>query len=213
MNRRHLTLALVSGSLFSTTGWAQQRSFTQGTDYLELRQRVATEAPAGQVEVIEFFWYSCSHCFQFEPQFAQWHKAPPKGVVVKRVPIAFREDFAPQQRLYYTLEALGLVEKLHGAVFNTIHVQKKPLKTDAEILSWISQQTGVDAAKFQQTYQSFGVAAKVRRATQLQNEYHIEGVPSFGIAGRFYTDGSMAGGMSRALQVVESLAARALSSR
>jgi len=125
MNRRHLTLALVSGSLFSTTGWAQQRSFTQGTDYLELRQRVATEAPAGQVEVIEFFWYSCSHCFQFEPQFAQWHKAPPKGVVVKRVPIAFREDFAPQQRLYYTLEALGLVEKLHGAVFNTIHVQKK----------------------------------------------------------------------------------------
>ena len=213
MNRRHLTLALVSGSLFSTTGWAQQRSFAQGTDYLELRQRVATEAPAGQVEVIEFFWYSCSHCFQFEPQFAQWHKAPPKGVVVKRVPIAFREDFAPQQRLYYTLEALGLVDKLHGAVFNTIHVQKKPLKTDAEILSWISQQAGVDAAKFQQTYQSFGVAAKVRRATQLQNEYHIEGVPSFGIPGRFYTDGSMAGGMSRALQVVESLAARALSGR
>lgn len=213
MNRRHLTLALVSGGLFSTTGWTQQRSFAQGTDYLELRQRVATEAPAGQVEVIEFFWYSCSHCFQFEPQFAQWHKAPPKGVVVKRVPIAFREDFAPQQRLYYTLEALGLVEKLHGAVFNTIHVQKKPLKTDAEILSWISQQAGVDAAKFQQTYQSFGVAAKVRRATQLQNEYHIEGVPSFGIAGRFYTDGSMAGGMSRALQVVESLAARALSGR
>ena len=80
-------------------------------------------------------------------------------------------------------------------------------------MSWIGQQVGVDATKFQQAYQSFGVAAKVRRATQLQNEYHIEGVPSFGIAGRFYTDGSLAGGMPRALQVVESLAARALTGR
>ncbi len=213
MKRRDLALAIAGTSLIASVSWAQQRSFAEGTDYLQLRQKVASDAGTGQVEVIEFFWYSCSHCFQFEPQFAQWHKAPPKGVVVKRVPVAFREDFAPQQRLYYTLEALGLVEKLHGAVFNAIHMQKKPLKTDAEILSWIGQQAGVDGTKFQQTYQSFGVASKVRRATQLQNEYHIEGVPSFGIAGRFYTDGSMAGGMSRALQVVESLAARALSGR
>lgn len=213
MNRRDLALALVGSSLLSAPSWGQQRSFTEGTDYLELRQKVATDAGAGQVEVIEFFWYSCPHCFQFEPQFAQWHKAPPKGVVVKRVPIAFREDFAPQQRLYYALEALGLVDKLHGVVFNAIHVQKKPLKTDAEILSWIGQQAGVDTAKFTQAYQSFGVASKVRRATQLQNEYRIEGVPSFGVAGRFYTDGSMAGGMPRALQVVESLAARVLSGR
>ena len=213
MKRRDLALAIAGTSLIASVSWAQQRSFAEGTDYLQLRQKVASDAGTGQVEVIEFFWYSCSHCFQFEPQFAQWHKAPPKGVVVKRVPVAFREDFAPQQRLYYTLEALGLVEKLHGAVFNAIHMQKKPLKTDAEILSWIGQQAGVDGAKFQQTYQSFGVASKVRRATQLHHEYHIEGVPSFGIAGRFYTDGSMAGGMSRALQVVESLAARALSGR
>ena len=213
MNRRDLALALLGSSLLSHSSWAQQNSFVEGKDYFELRQKVATDAPTGQVEVIEFFWYSCPHCFQFEPQFAQWHKAPPKGVVVKRVPIAFREDFAPQQRLYYALDALGLVDKLHAVVFNAIHVQKKPLKTDAEILSWIGQQAGVDATKFQQAYQSFGVAAKVRRATQLQNEYRIEGVPSFGIAGRFYTDGSLAGGMPRALQVVESLAARALSGR
>ena len=122
MKRRDLAFALAGTSLFGTRSWAQQRSFVEGTDYLQLRQKVASDAGTGQVEVIEFFWYSCSHCFQFEPQFAQWHKAPPKGVVVKRVPIAFREDFAPQQRLYYTLEALGLVEKLHGAVFNAIHM-------------------------------------------------------------------------------------------
>lgn len=213
MKRRDLSLALVGTSLLGSTAWAQQRSFKEGTDYFELRQKVATDAAAGQVEVIEFFWYSCPHCFEFEPQFAQWMKAPPKNVLVKRVPIAFREDFAPQQRLYYALEAMGMTDKLHSVVFNAIHVQKKPLKTDADILNWIGQQAGVDAAKFKQAYQSFGVAAKVRRATQLQNEYRIEGVPSFGVAGRFYTDGSLAGGMPRAVQVVESLAARALSGR
>ena len=166
-----------------------------------------SDVGVGKVELIEFFWYSCPHCNAFEPSFAQWVKAAPKEVVVRRVPVAFRDDFAPQQRLYYTLEALGWVETLHAKVFHAVHVERLGLNTDALIQAWIDKQ-GVDGKKFAETYKSFGVAGKVKRAVQLQNDYRVEGVPSLGIAGRYYTDGTLAGSMERALKVAESLIAR-----
>jgi thiol:disulfide interchange protein DsbA len=124
--------------------------------------------------------------------------------LVRRVPIAFRDDFVPQQRLFYTLEAMGLLEKIHAKVFQAIHVERLPLNTDALILAWVEKQ-GVDKLKFAETAKSFSVASKLKRAAQLQNDFKIEGVPSLGVAGKFYTDGSLAGGMDRALQVAESL--------
>jgi thiol:disulfide interchange protein DsbA len=162
--------------------------------------------------VIEFFWYSCPHCNAFEPTFAQWVKNAPKDVVVRRVPIAFREDFAPQQRLYYALEALDLVDKLHTKVFHAVHVERLPLNTDATILAWVEKQ-GVDGKKFTEAFRSFGVASKVKRAVQLQNEFRVEGVPSLGVAGRYYTDGSIAGSMERALQVTDYLIGQARQGR
>jgi protein dithiol oxidoreductase (disulfide-forming) len=122
------------------------------------------------------------------------------------VPVAFQDSFAPQQRLYYALEAMGLVEKLHAKVFAAIHAEKINLSGADAIVEWVSQQ-GVDKAQFVQQYNSFTVATKITKATQLQNAYKVEGVPALGVAGRFYTDGSMAGNMQRALQVVEALAA------
>jgi thiol:disulfide interchange protein DsbA len=168
---------------------------------------LATEAGAGKVELIEFFWYSCPHCHAFEPAFGQWVKNAPKDVVVRRIPVSFRDDFAPQQRLFFTLEAMNLLDSLHVKVFNAVHVEKQPLNTDASILAW-AQKQGVDKAKFEETYKSFGVASKLKRAVQLQNDFKVEGVPSLGIAGRYYTDGSLAGNMDRALKVAESLIAQ-----
>ena len=96
---------------------------------------------------------------------------------------------------------------LHVKVFNAVHVEKQPLNTETAIADWVAKQ-GVDKAKFLETYKSFGVASKLKRAVQLQNDYKVEGVPSFGIAGRFYTDGSIAGSMERAIKVAESLIAQ-----
>ena len=209
MKRREFSTAVLAS--VALTGAAQvqaQQAFRAGRDFLPLERPVATDAGVGKVEVIEFFWYSCPHCNAFEPTFAQWVKNAPKDVVVRRVPIAFREDFAPQQRLYYAIEALDLVEKLHTKVFHAVHVERLPLNTDATILAWIEKQ-GVDGKKFTEAFRSFGVASKVKRAVQLQNEYRVEGVPSLGIAGRYYTDGSLAGGMERALKVAEYLLAQA----
>ena len=192
--------------LGAASAWAQQ-AFRSGKDYITLERPVATEAGNGKIEVLEFFWYSCPHCNQFEPAFEQWAKNAAKDVVVRRVPVAFRDDFVPQQRLYFTLEAMNLVEKMHIRVFTAIHGEKQMLNTDAAVLAWAEKQ-GIDKAKFEQAYKSFGVATKAKRAVQLQNDFKIEGVPSLGVAGRYYIDGTLAGSMPRALQVADALIAQ-----
>lgn len=216
MKRRNFSLAcgaaMASSALISTTALAQGNAPVAGTHYRLVSKPAAVETPAGKVEVVEFFWYNCSHCNAFEPAFEEWAKRVPKDVVVRRVPIAFRADFQPQQRLYYTLEAMGLVEKLTPKVFAAIHVDKQKLDTADQITEWVVKQ-GVDKAKFLEQFNSFTVANKATKATQLQNAYQIEGVPALGVAGRFWTDGSMTGSMDRALQVVEFLAAQVRSGR
>ena len=207
MKRREFSIATLGSIGLSTPLFAQgPAKFVAGKDYMKLDRVVPTETEAGKIELIEFFWYSCPHCNAFEPSFAQWIKNAPKDVVVRRVPVAFRDDFGPQQRLFYSLEAMGLLEKLHVKVFHAVHVERLPLNTEVSIQAWIEKQ-GVDKAKFADTYKSFGVVSKVKRAVQLQNDFKIEGVPSLGVAGRFYTDGTLAGSMDRALQVTDSLLA------
>jgi protein dithiol oxidoreductase (disulfide-forming) len=110
----------------------------------------------------------------------------------------------PQQRLYYTLEALGKVEELHGKVYQAIHERQEAANQESEILAF-AQKHGLDRARFQELYNSFGVSSKARRATQLQDAYKVDGVPALGVAGRWYTDGEMAGNMDKALQIVDSL--------
>lgn len=205
-------VALVSGPLLAPVAHAQSKKPQAGTDYQVLDPRAAVEAPAGKVEVVEFFWYSCPHCNAFEPTLSAWAQKMPKDVVLRRVPVAFRDDFVPQQRLYYALEAMGLVEKLHVKVFAAIHGEKINLTTGEAITEWMGRQ-GVDKAKFVEQYNSFSVVTKAGRASKLQNAYKVEGVPAMGVAGRFYTDGSMAGSMERALQVVDTLVADVRSGR
>ena len=213
MKRRLFSTVMLSVTawLGHTSAWAQQ-AFRSGKDYITLERPVATEAGNGKIEVLEFFWYSCPHCNQFEPAFEQWAKNAPKDVVVRRVPVAFRDDFVPQQRLYYTLEAMNLVEKMHIRVFTAIHGEKLMLNSDAAVLAWAEKQ-GIDKTKFEQAYKSFGVATKSKRAVQLQNDFKIEGVPSLGVAGRFYIDGTLAGSMPRALQVADALIAQSRQNR
>ena len=209
MKRRFFSTALVTASawLSAPAAWSQAALFKSGKDFQTLERPVATETNGGKVEVIEFFWYSCPHCNAFEPSFAQWAKNAPKDVVVRRIPVSFRDDFAPQQRLFFTIEAMNLMDSLHPKVFAAIHVEKLPLNTDASILAWAEKQ-GVDKVKFSETYKSFGVSSKLKRAVQLQNDFKVEGVPSLGVAGRYYTDGTLAGSMDRALKVAESLIAQ-----
>jgi thiol:disulfide interchange protein DsbA len=211
MKRREFSLSAASAVAASaltlpvaTPALAQARQFKEGKDYKRLDKPVTPDAPAGKVDVIEFFWYSCPHCNVFEPTLDAWVKAAPKDLFIRRVPVAFNASFVPQQKLFYTLEGMGKLEALHAKVFRAIHVEKVKLAKDDEIFAWVAQQ-GVDAAKFKEVYASFTVSNQVRRASQLQDAYGVEGVPSMGVAGKFYTDGTMAGNMQNVLQVVEAL--------
>lgn len=208
MIRRDFCAGVAGAAALAAIGlpqlaWAQKKP-EDGHEYKTLDKRAAVETPAGKIEVIEFFWYSCPHCNAFEPQLQAWSKKIPPDVVLRRVPVAFRDSFVPQQRLFYTLEAMGKLEELHAKVFRSIHVDKEGVDKEDTILAW-AQKNGLDKAKFQEVYNSFSVQTKTRRAKQLQDAYAVEGVPALGIAGRWYTDGSMSGSMGRALQVTEFL--------
>ena len=199
-------LSAVAASTLPHTVLAQGAAPKAGKDYVKLEKAVASEAPEGKVEVIEFFWYSCGHCNEFEPVFANWLKSgASKNVAARRVPVAFNASFMPQQKLYYALEGMGKVDELHARVFRAIHVQRQKLATDAAVMEWMAKQPGVDQAKFKEIYNSFTVSNQVRRATQLQEAYGVEGVPSMGVAGRYYTDGTHAGSMPAVLNVVNYL--------
>jgi thiol:disulfide interchange protein DsbA len=181
-----------------------QTGFKEGTDYFKLSQAVPTESAKGRIEVLEFFWYNCPHCNAFEPTLSAWNKKLQKDVELKRVPVRFRAEFEPQQRAYYVLEALGKVEELQGKMFAAIHTERQTLTTLEPLLGW-AEKNGIPKKQFTDLYNSFTVIGKARRAAQLQEQFKVEGVPALGVAGRFYVDGSLAGTMERALQVVDFL--------
>ena len=211
MQRREFSQAALStvtaaalAAALPLSAQAQGKPPAEGSDYLVLDKPAATEAAAGKIDVVEFFWYSCPHCNAFEPQLEAWIAKAPKDVAVRRVPVSFRPDFEPQQRLYFVLEALGKVEALHKKVFYAIHVEKQALNTAELIAAW-AQKQGLDKAKFSELYNSFPINLKARKATQLQDAFKVDGVPALGVAGRYYTSGSLAGTMERALTVTDHL--------
>ena len=208
MQRREFSQAALAAASATTLAalplgvQAQGKPPAEGKDYLLLSKPAPTEAPAGQIEVVEFFWYSCPHCNEFEPQLEAWAAKAPKDVSLRRVPVSFRPDFEPQQRLYYVLEAMDKLAALHKKVFFAIHVEKQTLNT-ADLVSAWAQKQGIDKAKFTELYNSFPVNMKTRKATQLQEAFMVDGVPALGVDGRYYTSGSLAGTMVRALTVTD----------
>lgn len=213
MNRREFSTratAALAASGVALPAFAQGAAPKEGKNYIRLAKPAPTEAPSGKVEVVEFFWYNCPHCNEFEPTLEAWVKsaAAPKNMAFRRVPIAFNASFAPQQKLYYALEGLGKVDALHAKLFRAIHAEKQNLAKEDAIFAWIGKQPGMDLAKFKEMFNSFTVSNQVRKASQLQDAYGVEGVPSMGVAGQYYIDGTMAGSMNGMLKVVEALAAK-----
>jgi thiol:disulfide interchange protein DsbA len=204
MQRRDFNRQLLASACLTGIGLPAlaQAGFKEGKDYQRLRQPVAVDVPAGQVEVLEFFSYGCIHCFNFEPMVRSWLKQKPAHVVFKRVPV-FAE---PLQRAYYAVEALGQLDAAHDKLFALFFTeQQRPAGNKPEQVADWAAKAGVDRARFLEAYQSFGVANKVRRATQLADLYLVEGTPAVGVAGRFLVPGQG----ERTLSVVNALIAEA----
>jgi len=175
----------------------------EGFDYRVLPIAQPIDAK-GKVEVIEFFWYGCPHCYEFEPELKGWIKRQNKDVVFKKVPIAFREELMPHSQLFYALEALGKGDTLNDKVMFAMHRENKRLLNENEIADWVAAQ-GVDRNAFLAAYRSFAVLSKARAANQLGNAYRIDGVPTVAVQGKYITSPSIAGSRAKAVNVMDFL--------
>ncbi len=174
----------ILGSLFAALGLAlalqAHASPTDpkaGVDYQVLQPAQPVNVPAGKIEVTEFFWYGCPHCAAFDPKLEAWIKKQNKDVVFDRVPVAFRKDFEPHQRLYYALVTLGREREMTPKIFHEIQVNKDYLLSPATQADFLAKQ-GIDRKAFLNAYNAFSMGSQVARADQMIQAYKIDGVPT-----------------------------------
>jgi thiol:disulfide interchange protein DsbA len=160
--------------------WAQPGKY----QYTELKPPLPVEAQGKNVEVVEFFWYGCPHCYNLEPLIEAWTKKLPPDVQFRRIPAVFNERWAHDAAIFYTFEAMGLLDKLHRPFFDAIHRERLRTDNQEAMTQWL-QKSGVDPKKFYDTLKSFTVQSKTRRAVQLTTAYKIDGTPAMAVQGRF----------------------------
>jgi thiol:disulfide interchange protein DsbA len=180
-----------------------------GKDYQVIDPPVPSATP-NKVEVIEFFYYGCPHCYQLEPHLKNWLKQKPDDVVFKAQPAVFRESWLPLTKAYYALEATGDLARLHDKVFAALHDQQLNINNDEALFAWVEKQ-GVNREKFVDAYKSFGIQGKAQRAVQMTKEYRVAGTPSIVVDGKYITSGSMTGSHESMMKVVDYLIAKARS--
>ena len=169
-----LSLALLVPGLVQ----AQARA-----SYTELKPALPVQAK-GKIEVLEFFWYGCIHCYNLEPLLESWVKKLPRDAQFRRVPAVFNERWAHDARIYYSLETLGVLEKLHRPLFDAIHRDRLRTDDPKALAEWLQKQ-GLDPEKFTEVMKSYGVQNRMRRAAEMTTEYKIEGTPSMAVHGRY----------------------------
>ncbi len=188
MQRLALWLRLIAAAaVLSLAGTALAQA--PGKDYQLVKPAQPTSSP-GKIEVIEFFSYACPHCQSLQPSLGAWLKRKPADVEFKRIPAVFSDAWLPFARLYYTLEAMGLVDKLHHDVFAAIHTQKVKLQDPKVLGEWIASK-GVNRQKFNDTYNSFSVRSLAKRAVDAAGRYRVEFTPALVVDGRYLTGPSM----------------------
>ncbi len=170
---------------FTSFAQASATAPRDGVDYLTLPARVNTDS-GKKVEVIEFFEYGCPHCAALDPILAEWLKKQGDNVQFKRVHVPRDVNTEPRQRIFFTLEAMGLVDQYHAKVFNAIHVERMRITRDEHAFDW-AEKAGIDRTSFINVYRSFGVQAKVQRANRMMDLYKINQWPMIVIDGRFQT--------------------------
>lgn len=198
-----LTLALVAG-----TAAAQMKA---GRDYKPLANPQAVET-GEKIEVVEFFWYGCSHCYDLEPFLKKWTAKLPKDVEFRRIPAVPTERWLPNARTFYTLEAMGLLDKLHGEVFDAIHIDRVNLNDEKIQLEWMAKK-GVDRSKFTEAWKSFSVQSKTRRAVQITQSFDVNGVPTLVVDGKYTTSVAMVGSPEGLMKTLDELIVKARAER
>ncbi|HDY84934.1 hypothetical protein LCGC14_0470850 [marine sediment metagenome] len=203
MKRMIKAMLILGASLLPLASMATPVAYVEGVHYKPTAQRLATNDDK-VVEVVELFSYSCPHCFHLDPLVEEWKKTLPKNVAFSRVPAIFRDSWLELARVFYAAEATGNLDKLHLVIFNAIHVDKRRLETESQLLDFVAEQ-GIDRDTFEKAMNSFSVKAKVKKALLMSQTSGITGVPSMIVNGKYIVDAPMAGGMPEVLKVVDYL--------
>ncbi len=188
--------------LITSSAMIQAADYKEGVDY----KKVATQPTdtGDKIEVLEFFWYGCPHCYHFEPNISAWKKSRPANVEFVRIPAVFRPDWEIQARTYYALSNMGVIEDLHIKIFEAVHKDKKKLNTKEALTDFVVQ-NGVDRKKFEEEYSSFAVDSMLRKNKKKQSAYNIQGVPSIAVNGKYLTSGSMSGSYDNMIKILNYL--------
>ncbi|MDX5371055.1 MAG: thiol:disulfide interchange protein DsbA/DsbL [Pseudomonadaceae bacterium] len=200
---RNLILSAVFASLGLFAAAAQAEGIEAGRQYAELSTPVPVSQP-GKIEVVELFWYGCPHCYQFEPTLNPWVEQLPEDVNFVRIPALFGGIWDVHGQLFITLESMGVEQRVHDAVFNAIHNEKRKLADADEMAEFLATQ-GVDKDKFLSTFNSFAVKGQMAKAKKLAMAYQIKGVPVLIVGGKYRFDIRSSGGPQQTLEVADFL--------
>lgn len=210
----HNTLLAAVASTAAAATLSAPTPWQEGVNYTRLVPAQPTAVPSGQVEVLEFFWYACPHCYAIDPLVEAWKKTKPAYISFSRVPVMWNEGHRSLARLYYTLDSMGKLNDLHAAIWKEIHVKNDPLvdpgNNDAkseQIQTAFVQSLGVSREAFAAAYRSFAIETELQRADQLVQRYRVAGVPTFVINGKYLADVGTAQGEERLISLVSDLAA------
>ncbi|MGK0335483.1 MAG: thiol:disulfide interchange protein DsbA [Candidatus Azotimanducaceae bacterium] len=182
---------------------AEGFTFEEGTHYVALQIPIKTRNP-DKIEVAEYFSYGCPHCYDFEPLIGAWHAQLPEGVVFSRTPAVWNRDYQVYAQTYVTLEALGVLEKVHVPIFNAIHNERQRLNTP-QLMAEFLVGYGVDAEDFAKTYNSFGTRAALQQADSKGRAYRSTGVPAIVVNGKYRIEGSMSRTNANMLRIADFL--------
>lgn len=204
-----LLFSVMSSLPFMQT--AQAENWKEGVHYFEIPFPPAVET-GKNVEVREYFWYGCPHCFSLEPTMVKWLKNKPAGVEFVRSPSVVNRSWTVHAMAYYTYEALGVVEKMHQVTFDAIHKQRRHLSSMDDLADFAAEH-GIDRKKFLRAANSFGVNLKMKRQAQLDRDANISGVPTIVVDGKYRTGVEPAGGPEKLMQLINHLVAKAKTER
>ena len=187
---------------------AAAQQYKAGEHYTELGTPVQPEVAPGQIEVLEFFLYTCPHCHHFEPVITPWSEQLPNHIVFRRVPANFGPSAAIYARAHYTAETLGVLDKVRPALFHAIHDERRTVDNEAELAKLFQRAAGIEEKAFKETFGSFAVDNQVRKADALTRAYAITGVPAVTVAGKYVVSPRQGGSFENMLKIVDALTAK-----
>jgi thiol:disulfide interchange protein DsbA len=203
-----MTVIALAASFAFTPAHAEE--FKEGTDYDLVNPPMPTADPA-KIEVLEFFWYGCPHCYHFEPDLNAWIKSKPASVDFHRQPAVFNEQWAAHAKAFFTAEALGVLDKLHGDFYDAIQNKREKLESEEDQAKFFVAH-GVAEADFHQAYKSFAVDSKMRQASGLAAKYGITGTPALVVNGKYVVSPGKAKSFPRMIEITNALIKKELAS-